>query len=153
MVHHTHDCVLVPPFGIFDAINLSSHNNDLASWNELASAIGGSEMLRNAGWGDFSSKGLAESVDKLVSLTRCKCSWRAGCKNKVTVQINDQSICGSSEESSALSSDTENIWTRFLDEFLDMSGMNHGHIETTPFIDTNAVADGLSSNCEHCWVV
>lgn len=39
MVHNAHDSVLVPPIRILDTLDLSTHNNDLTGWNELASAV------------------------------------------------------------------------------------------------------------------
>ena len=34
-----------------------------------------------------------------------------------------------------------------------MSSMHNWNVETTPFVNTNAVSDSLSSHCQHCWIV
>lgn len=39
MVHNAHDRILVPPGRIFNALDLTAHDNNLTSGNELASAI------------------------------------------------------------------------------------------------------------------
>jgi hypothetical protein len=50
MIHHAHHSVLAPPIRILDTVDLSTHDNDLTSWNQLATTIGGSEMLWHARW-------------------------------------------------------------------------------------------------------
>ena len=34
-----------------------------------------------------------------------------------------------------------------------MAGMDDWYVETAPLVDSDAVTDGLSCNCEHGWVV
>src|ERR1700742_3521980 len=110
-------------------------------------------MLWDTRWRNFSIESLAETIDHLCSLASCECGWRARGEDKVAIKINNQSICRSSEKSTAFSSNTKNIWARLLNEFLDMSRVNDWNIESTPFINTNTESNSLCSNCEHCWVV
>jgi hypothetical protein len=39
MVHHSHDAILVPPLWILNAFNFTSHDDDLAGWDELAARV------------------------------------------------------------------------------------------------------------------
>lgn len=50
MIHYGHDGVLVPPLGVLDRLNLATHDDDLASWNQLSTAISRAKVLGNAGW-------------------------------------------------------------------------------------------------------
>lgn len=34
-----------------------------------------------------------------------------------------------------------------------MACVDNGYVQPAPFVNTNAVADGLGSDCEHGWVV
>lgn len=48
MVHDSHDRVLVPPLRILDGFDLATHDDDLTGRNQLAAAIGGTEVLGHA---------------------------------------------------------------------------------------------------------
>lgn len=48
VVHDGHDVILVPPLGVLDGLNLTAHDDDLTSGDQLTATVGGSEMLGNA---------------------------------------------------------------------------------------------------------
>lgn len=106
MIHDTHYSVLVPPVRVLDALHLSSHDNDLAGWNELASTIRGSKMLGYTGGRNLSIQCLGQTVDHLCPLSRCQCGWWARCKNEVAIKIDYQRIGRRGEQSAALGRDT-----------------------------------------------
>lgn len=92
MVHDSHDAVMVPPFGILNALDFTSHHNDLTGGDQLATSVGRFEVLRNASLGDIAIQGLGKTVDHLCPLARAENVWRARGQDKVTVQINDQCV-------------------------------------------------------------
>lgn len=153
VVHDGHDSILVPPFGIPDALNLAAHDNYLTGGDKLATAICGAEMLRNTRWRDITVESLGKTSDHLLALTVGEGGWWAGRQDKVAVKVNDQGIVGSSEEGSALGSDTEDVRTRFLDKFGDVAGVDDGDVETTPLVDSDSEPNSLSGRSKHRRVV
>ena len=153
MVHDAHDSILVPPLGLFNAFDLSSHDDDLASWDELAASVGSAQVLGHTGWRDISIQGLGHAVDKLGALALVQHIGRAGGEDKVAIEVDHKSIRRGVEQSPALGSDTQNIGTRLLNQLLDVTGVNHGDVQTTPLVDANAVANGFRSDSQHRWVV
>lgn len=143
MVHDSHDGILVPPLGVLNRLNLATHDNDLTSRHKLATAIGRTKVLGNARGRNVAIEGLGQSGDKLVALTRSQSGGRAGCENKVAIQVDDQGISGSREEGSALSRNTQDVRARLLDELLGMAGVHHGNIQTTPLKHSDAVSHSL----------
>ena len=69
MVHHAHDRVLIPPRRILNALDLTTHHDDLASGNELASAIRGSQMGRDTRRRYISTQSIRQSSDHLRPLS------------------------------------------------------------------------------------
>lgn len=59
VVHDSHDGVLVPPFRVLDRLDLAAHDDDLTSRHELATAVRGAQVLRNARRGDVPIQGLS----------------------------------------------------------------------------------------------
>lgn len=153
MIHNTHDRVLVPPVGILDALDLTTHDNDLTGRNQLTASICGTEVLRNAGWRHLSAQGLRQAIDHLSPLARVESARRVRGKDEVAVQIDNQRIVRSGEESAAFGRDTQNVRARLLDEALGMASVNDRNVQATPFVDTDQVANGLSCDGEHGRVV
>jgi hypothetical protein len=153
VVHDSHDGVLIPPIWVLDAFYLSSHDNDLAGRDELATSVCGTKVLRNTGWCNFAVQGLCQSVDHLGSLSRSESRWRAGCENKVAIKINDESITWCCEECAALSSHTEDIWSWLLDKLFDVTSMHNWNVKTTPLVNPDAESDRLCSNGQDSWVM
>lgn len=77
MVHDCHNGILVPPFGVLNRLNLTSHHNDLASRDKLSAAICGPQMLRNTRRCDITVKRLSETGHKLVALVGVEGGWWA----------------------------------------------------------------------------
>jgi hypothetical protein len=153
VIHNSHDGILVPPFGILDRLNLSTHHNDLTSRDKLATTIGGSKMLRNSGGGDIAVQSLSQSRNKLVTLAGSKSCRRAGGEDKVAIKVNDEGVSGSCEERAALDGDTQDVRTRLLDQLLGMTSVDNRDVKTTPFINSDAVSDSFGSHGEHSRVV
>lgn len=96
---------------------------------------------------------MGQAVDHLGSLPRGQSSRRTGCQYKVPVQIDDESVCGSGEKSTALSGNTKDIWARLLNKLLNVASVDNWDVKTAPLVDTNAKSDGLGSNGKHSRVV
>jgi hypothetical protein len=47
VIHDAHDRILVPPRRILDTLDLASHDDDLTGGNELATRIGGPQVIGN----------------------------------------------------------------------------------------------------------
>lgn len=153
MVHDSHDCILVPPLRVLDRLNLAAHDNDLAGRDKLATTIGRSKVLGNAGRSDVAVQSLGESGNELVALTGSQGSGWAGSQNKVAIKINNQGISGRREERAALNSDTKDVGARLLNKLLGMAGVNNGNVETAPLVNSNTVSNSLGSHGEHGRVV
>ena len=154
MVHDSHDSILVPPFWVLDTLNLASHDNDLASWNQFAPAVSRSQMLGNSGRCNVVTvQRLSKAVDHLGPLTSGENVWWARCQNEVAVEIDDKRIGWRSEKASTLSGNTEDIRTWLLDQFLRIAGMHNRDVQSTPLVNTNAEADSLCSHGKDRWVV
>ena len=153
MIHDTHHSILVPPLWVLDAFDFSTHNDDLSSWDQFAATVSGSKMLRNAGGSNLAVQCLCQAANHLSSLPRSKSSWRTGREDEVAVEIDNESISRSCEEGAALSRHTNDVWSWFLNQFLDVPRMDDRNVEATPFVDSNAEADGFGGNCEHSWIV
>ncbi|KAI6757633.1 hypothetical protein HG531_003458 [Fusarium graminearum] len=89
VIHNSHDGVLVPPLRVLDRLDLSTHHDDLAGRDKLATTVSGSEMLRDSGGGDIAVQSLSESGNKLVTLAGVKSGGRAGCENEVAIKVDD----------------------------------------------------------------
>ena len=153
VVHDSHDGILVPPLRILDRLDLTAHNDDLTSWNELAAAVCGSEVLGNARRRNVAIEGLGHAVNHLCALASIERSWWARGEHKVAVEVDDKCVGRGSEEGPALSGDTENVGAWLLNKLFGVSGMDNWDVETAPLVDADAVADGLSSNRKHSRVV
>lgn len=153
VVHDRHDGILVPPLRVLDRLDLTAHDDDLASRDELAASVCGPEVLGNARRGDVAVKSLGHAVNHLGALASIEGGRWAGSKDKVAVQIDDKRVGWRSEESPALSGDTEDIWARLLDELGGMSSMHNRDVETAPLVDADAVADRLRGHSQHSGVV
>jgi len=153
VVHHTHDRILVPPVGVLNTLNLTTHDNDLTSGDQLTSSVGRAEVSGDARGGDIAVEGLSQAVNELGALALVQDVGRAGGQNEVAVQIHDQSIGGGVEESAALGGDTQNVRAGLLDKLLDVTGVNDRNVETAPLVDANAVTDRLRGHGQHGRVV
>ena len=153
VVHHTHDSILVPPVGVLDTLNLTTHDDNLTSGDQLTSSVGGAKVSGNTGGRDIAVERLSQAVDELGTLALVQDVGWTGSQNEVAVQIHDQSIGGGVEESAALGGDTQNVRTGLLDKLLDVAGVNNRNVETAPLVDANAVADCLRGHGQHGWVV
>lgn len=98
-------------------------------------------------------EGLGESVDELGALALVQDIGWAGGQDEVPVQVNHEGIRGGIEKGTALGGDTQNVRARLLDKLLDVAGVHNGHVEATPLIHANAVADGLGCRSQHGGVV
>lgn len=98
MVHDGHDTILIPPFRILNALNLTAHNDNLTSGNKLSTTISGAEMRRNTRDGNRAVKRLGETLNHLVPLSRGKLRRGLVGENKVAIQINDEGIGGGGKE-------------------------------------------------------
>lgn len=153
MVHDAHYSILAPPIWVLDALDLPTHHNDLTSWNQLATTIGGSEMLWHARRRNLAIQCLCQAADHLSPLSWGKSRWWAGGEDEVAVKVDNESIGRSCEERAALSGHTKDVWAGLLDQFLDVPCVNDWYVETTPLVDSNAEADCLGGNREHSRVV
>ena len=77
MIHYSHDFLLVPPTWILYTLDLATHDNDLACWDELTTTIGRAKMLRYARRCDVAIERPSHAVDQLRSLLGAPRSWRA----------------------------------------------------------------------------
>lgn len=153
MVHDSHHGVLVPPRGFLDALDLTPHDNDLSSWDKLAASVCRAEMVGDTRWGNIAVQRLRQAVDELCALAGVQDIRWAGSKHKVAVQVYHKSIGWGVKQCSALGSHTKNVGAGFLDEILDMAGMNHWHVETAPLVNANTVTNGFRSNSKHSRVM
>jgi hypothetical protein len=110
-------------------------------------------MLGNSRRSDIAVQGLCQSRDKLVALSGVKGGGRARGQNKVTIEVNDQSVSGSCKKRAALDGDTQDVRARLLDQLLGVSGVDDRDVETTPLVNSYAVSYGLGSHGEHGRVV
>lgn len=153
MIHHRHDGILVPPARVAYTLNLTTHDDNLAGRNKLATAVSRAKMLGNTSRCDITTQSLSKTGDHLGALTRRQHCRRAGCEHKVAIEINNQSIAWCSEKRPAFGGDTKNVRARLLDELLCVASVNDWDIETTPFVDTDAVSNSLGGQGKHGWVV
>lgn len=153
MIHHSHDGVLVPPFGVLDRLDLAAHDNDLTSRHKLATTVCGAQVLRDAGRGDVAVQSLSQARDKLVALPGVQGSWRVRGQDEVAVQVDHESIVRRSEERPAFGGNTQNVWAGLLDELLGVAGMHDRHVQTTPLVHTDAVSNRLGGDRENGRVV
>lgn len=153
VVHDSHDRILVPPFGVLDGLDLAAHDNDLAGRHKLAPTICGAKVLRHAGWGDVPVESLGQARDKLIALAGCQGSWRVRSQDEVAVEVNHEGIVGRSEERAAFGSDTQDVWAGLLNELLGVAGMHHWHVQPTPLVNADAVANRLGGDGEDGRVV
>lgn len=153
MVHDLHDIFLVPPSRFLNAFNFTTHHNDLTRWNQLATTVRGTQMLRDAGRRHIPIQRLGHAVHQLGALSgRPGVGWVGG-EDEVSVQINDQRVGRSGEQGTAFRSDSENVWARFLHQILRMTSVNDRDVESAPLVYAHHVADCLGCNSEHCRVV
>ena len=153
VVHDGHDGVLVPPGRVLDALDLAAHDDDLAGGDELAAGVGGAQVVGDAGGGDVAGEGLGEAGDELGALAGAEHAGRAGGEDEVAVEVDDEGVGGRGEERAALGGDAEDVGAGFLDEVADVAGVDDGHVEATPLVDADAVADGLGGGGEDGGVV
>lgn len=153
MVHNSHHGVLVPPRGFLNALDLTPHDNDLSSWDKLAPSVRGAEMVGDARWRNIAVQRLRQAVDELCALAGVQNVRWAGGKHKVAVQVYHESIGRGVKQCTALSRHAKNVGTGFLYEILDMAGVNHWHVKTTPLVNANTVTDSFRGNGEHRRVV
>lgn len=153
MVHDAHDSILVPPFRILNAVDFATHDNNLTGRYQFASVVSGAQMLRNTRRLNIAIERLGQTGNHLVPLSRRQDAGRARGHDKVAVQVNNQSVRRSSEQAAAFSADTKNVWAGFFNEVLHVASVHNRDIETTPFVDTNAVADRLGGDGQDSWVV
>ena len=153
MVHYGHDSILVPPFGVFYALDLTPHHDDLPSGDKLSTGIGRSKVLGNTCLSNVTIESLCKAVDHLSPLSWAQNIWWAGGQDKVAIEVNDQSIGWRSEQGAALSSHPKNIGTGFLDKLLDVTGMHHWVVKATPFVNAHKIADGLGSDGQDSRIV
>ena len=153
VIHDGHDGVLVPPGRVLDALDLAAHDDDLAGGDELAAGVGGAQVVGDAGGGDVAGEGLGQAVDELGALAGAEHAGGAGGEDEVAVEVDDEGVGGRGEERAALGGDAEDVGAGFLDEVADVTGVDDGHVEATPLVDADAVADGLGGGGEDGGVV
>lgn len=153
VIHDAHDGVLVPPRRLLDALNLASHHNDLTGGDQLSPGIGRSKMVGNARGRDIAVQRLRQAVNELRSLSGIENVRRARRQHEVAVQIHNQGVRRGVEQRAALGGDTQNVRTGFLDQILDMTSMNHWHVQATPLVNSNAVTNRFGGDREHGGVV
>ena len=110
-------------------------------------------MVRHASRYDISVESLCQPGDHLGSLARRERGGWTGREDKVTVEVDDQSIIRSGKERATFSSHPHNVRTRLLNEFFDVASMYDWFVETAPFVDANEITNGFRCDGEHCWVV
>jgi len=153
VVHDTHDGVLVPPWGILDALDFTTHDNNLASGDELAASVGRPEVVGHTGRSDIAIESLGQTVDELGALAGAQDVGRGGGENKVAVQVHHERIRRSVKQGTALSGDTKDVRTGLLDEVLDVTGVDDGNVQAAPFVHPYAVPDRLSGNGKNGGIV
>ena len=72
MIHDRHDGILIPPLRVLDALNLATHDDDLAGRDQLATAVSRSQMLWNTSWRYLAVEGLCETLDHFCPLSCCE---------------------------------------------------------------------------------
>jgi hypothetical protein len=153
MVHDGHDGILVPPLGFLNAFNLSSHDNNLTSGDEFATSVRRAQVSRHARGRDIAVQGLSHAGDEFGALALVQHIRRAGSEDKVAIQVDHKRIRRGVEQSAAFGSNTQNVGTGLLDQLLDVASVNHGHVQTTPLVDANAITNGFGSDSQHRRVV
>lgn len=149
VVHDPHYAVLIPPVWIMDTLHFTFHDNNLASWNKLPAAIRCPQVRRDTGWDHVSVKSLRQAVDHFISLTSRQSRGRTRGQDEVSVEIYNERIGWCTEECAALCRDTQNVWTRFLGEFLGKTRVYDWYVQATPFVDPDTIPDGLGGDSKH----